>query len=667
MVLPPILILDTVHWQLVNKKYEKTLRLETGSVPLDPHVLQLHQRKWNIYSLWRRNMRVIFCKPQLTMQTVDNANTFFASCCEILDTYVTNKLYISTDFQIAQLLEDTATANDILIFFNSEKGTYHNNFLKLIKKYTNVQSRIWAIAMEKNPECRRPPAPVSDKQSFDVSCRNENRNPLKNNMRAIAQIFTRKIIAQTLSPLYRDEVLYFISHRRSDGEHIAAKLADELKQLTRERNVYRDVVHVKVGDDAQKDIDINLAMSDVLIFLQTKEAQNSPYIMKELCYALIYDIPILWIQIDNASYSNMEIRPGEHPILHYKSEEFDCQERLIEIADEIEEKCFQLIMNSSNQVFSHIECLRDLDDAKRIKLTGDENAILAYEIEYKEQTKDIYDKGIKRHYVQCFGRNPQKNDIDKFIQKVKQENKYEKSDRLFLLSNHGQRKKSIGDEKVTEENFDDYIMNLENVSGMKRQKRNKRIILSGAFPDCDEIYKTSLLEAVLVYSREIIKSGYTLVFGAHPTFQKLIFDIGKLYASDIKYSIEMHMDKAYLHEYNQEELEEKCTLILSDGLQDMRENMICGKKSELLICLGGKIKKDKSQQGVDIEAKLARRMDIPVALVGTVGGRSSEYAYEMIQKDGWSELNSWDKDLNERLFYNVNHRLMIRRLLNTIG
>ena len=520
--------------------------------------------------------------------------------------------------------------------------------------------------MEKNPECRRPPEPVSDKQSFDVSCRNENRNPLKNNMRAIAQIFARKIIAQTLSPLYRDEVLYFISHRRIDGEHIAAKLADELKHLTRERNVYRDVVHVEVGDDAQKDIDINLAMSDVLIFLQTEEAQNSPYIMKELCYALIYDIPILWIQIDNAPYSNMEIRPGERPMLCYKSEEFDCQERLIEITDEIEETCFQLIMNSSNQVFSYIECLRDLDDAKKIKLIGDTNAILAYEIEYKEQTKDIYDKGIKKHYIQCFGRNPQKSDIDRFIQKVKQAQTYEKSDRLFLLSNHGQREKSIGDAKVTEENFDDYIMNLENVSGVKRQKRNKRIILSGAFPDCDEIYKNSLLEAVLVYSREIIKNGYTLVFGAHPTFQKLIFDIGTLYASDLRYSIEMHMDKAYLPEYNLEELEETCTLILSDGLQEMRENMICRQKSELLICLGGKIKKDKSKQGVDREVKLARSVNLPVALVGTVGGRSSEYAYEMIQKDAWSELNPWDKDLNESLFYNVNHRLMIRRLLNAI-
>lgn len=611
-------------------------------------------------------MRVIFCEPQLTMQTVDNANAFFASCREILDTYVTNRLYISTDFQIAQLLEDTADANDIFIFFNSEKGAYQKNFLKLIKKYTDVQSRIWAIAMEKNPECRRPPEPVSDKQSFDVSCRNENRNPLKNNMRASAQIFARKIIAQTLSPLYRDEVLYFISHRRIDGEHIAAKLADELKHLTRERNVYRDVVHVEVGDDAQKDIDINLAMSDVLIFLQTEEAQNSPYIMKELCYALIYDIPILWIQIDNAPYSNMEIRPGERPMLCYKSEEFDCQERLIEITDEIEETCFQLIMNSSNQVFSHIECLRDLDDAKKIKLIGDKNAILAYEIEYKEQTKDIYDKGIKKHYIQCFGRNPQKSDIDRFIQKVKQAQTYEKSDRLFLLSNHGQREKSIGDAKVTEENFDDYIMNLENVSGVKRKKRNKRIILSGAFPDCDEIYKNSLLEAVLVYSREIIKNGYTLVFGAHPTFQKLIFDIGTLYASDLRYSIEMHMDKAYLPEYNLEELEETCTLILSDGLQEMRENMICSQKSELLICLGGKIKKDKSEQGVDREVKLARSVNLPVALVGTVGGRSSEYAYEMIQKDAWSELNPWDKDFNESLFYNVNHRLMIRRLLNAI-
>lgn len=90
----------------------------------------------------------------------------------------------------------------------------------------------------KNPKCRQPPKPMPEKKSYDVSCWNENRNSMKNNMRAIVQIFARKIIAQTLSPLYRDEVLYFISHRKKDGEQIAAKLADGLKSLTRERNVY---------------------------------------------------------------------------------------------------------------------------------------------------------------------------------------------------------------------------------------------------------------------------------------------------------------------------------------------------------------------------------------------------------------------------------------------
>ena len=611
-------------------------------------------------------MNVIFCKPELTMTELKVATVFLQECSELLSSYVPNVQYISTVFQMNQLLAQEASKNDIFVFFTSEKGEYTDTILKLIRKYNDAQSRIWAIAMEGNPECRRPPEPVTDKQSFDVASRKENRNPLKNNIKAIAQLFARKIVAQTLSPLYRDEVLYFISHRRKDGERVAAKLADGLRLLTRERNVYRDVVNVKVGDDAQKDIDKHLAVSDVVIFLQTEEAQYSSYIIKELCYALVNDIPVLWIQIDNATYDRMEIRPGQGPVLSYRSEEFESQDRLEEIVDEVEDKCFQLIMNSSNQVYSYIEYLSEMRNAGKIKLINDSNSVLAYGIEYREKTRDLYDSGIRKHYIQCFGRNPREDDIQNFIDKVKRDNSYDKHDKLFLLSSHGHRDRSGQDLKVIEENYDDYLMNLENISGIKRQQRNKRIIFSGAFPDCDEIYEASLLEALVVYSREIIKDGYTLVFGAHPTFQKLIFDIGSLYASDVKYSIEMHMDKAYIDQYDIEELQENCTLILADGLQEMRENMICKEKGEMLICLGGKIKPDKSQQGVDIEVNLAKKVNIPVALVGTVGGRSSEYAFEKLTEGDWLDLNPWEESLNEALFYNMNHRLMIKRLLNIL-
>ena len=122
-------------------------------------------------------MRVIFCRPQLTMKRTDQADLFFKSCREILDEYVTDLFYLSSPFQMDHLLAESADADDIFVFFNAEDGTYDRKFIRLLTKYHNIQSRVWAIAMEKNPECRRPPEPVTDKQSFDVSCRNGKQEP----------------------------------------------------------------------------------------------------------------------------------------------------------------------------------------------------------------------------------------------------------------------------------------------------------------------------------------------------------------------------------------------------------------------------------------------------------------------------------------------------------
>lgn len=600
------------------------------------------------------------------MTQTNAARIFFDVCRDLWDDCIleVSRHYIKSHEQMRKLRIIDAEADDIFIFFNAENGEYNNEFSKLLKKYCDAQSRIWPIAMEKDPKCRRPPQLVEQYQSFDVSSLNENRCPLKDNIPAIAQVFARKIVAQTLTPLYRDEVLYFLSHRRSDGEHIAAKLSDELSLLARRQRAFRDVVEVAVGDDAQAVIDEKLKQSDVLIFLQTEQAQESDFIMKELCYALVNDIPILWVQIDNAPFPKLKIRPGEGPALRYRSEEFDCPDRLIEIANEIEDKCFRLILNSSNQVCSYIEYLQELDRSGNICLTSDKNAVLAYEIEYK--TTDLYDPKIQRHYVQCFGRHPQTDDIEQFHCRIKQTDFYQKSDRVFLLSRHTDKRFSGDDPKLTHENYDNYIANLENISGVPLNRYGKRIILSGAFPDCDEIYKNSLLEALSVYAKHIIRSGYTLVFGAHPTFQEIIFNIGKLYAPSIRNSIEMHMDRMYANQYDLDELRKKCTLVLSDGLQEMRENMICKKSAEALICLGGKIKTNKSEQGVDTEIELARSMNIPVALIGTVGGRSSEYAMEMAKNGAWSDLNSWGDELNVKFLYNMNHRLMIKNLLDKI-
>ena len=153
-------------------------------------------------------MNVIFCKPELTMTEVEAATEFYTECTALLNSYVANVHYISTSFQINQLLFQETDKNDILVFFTSEKGVYDKSILKLITKYNDAQSRVWAIAMNDAPECRRPPEPVTDKQSFDVPSRKENRNPLKNNIKAIAQLFARKIIAQTFSDFNKNAIIF---------------------------------------------------------------------------------------------------------------------------------------------------------------------------------------------------------------------------------------------------------------------------------------------------------------------------------------------------------------------------------------------------------------------------------------------------------------------------
>lgn len=60
----------------------------------------------------------------------------------------------------------------------------------------------------------------------------------------------------------------------------------------------------------------------------------------------------------------------------------------------------------------------------------------------------------------------------------------------------------------------------------------------------------------------------------------------------------------------------------------MRQNMIQRKNVKALVCLGGKIKNNKKEEGIREEIELAREMNIPVFVVGSVGGCSSEVALE---------------------------------------
>ena len=120
-------------------------------------------------------------------------------------------------------------------------------------------------------------------------------------------------------------------------------------------------VGVEWGEDArEKVIDIAMAKSDAFIFIHTEKSSESDWIQKELRYALLRNIPILWIQIDNADISKLKILPTEKPHLRYSSSDFSDEEEFCKITDEIVQTVFEMIMLRNNKVFGFLECLQNL-------------------------------------------------------------------------------------------------------------------------------------------------------------------------------------------------------------------------------------------------------------------------------------------------------------------
>ena len=104
---------------------------------------------------------------------------------------------------------------------------------------------------------------------------------------------------------------------------------------------------------------------------------------------------------------------------------------------------------------------------------------------------------------------------------------------------------------------------------------------------------------------------------------------------------------------------------LQDSLSIMRKEMIQRKEVKALVCLGGKVKPNKNEEGVREEVRLAIEYNIPVFIVGSVGGCSANVAMEY-KNNNWKDLNNAPKELNEQFLDSINYFEMAQDMLNFI-
>ena len=302
---------------------------------------------------------------------------------------------------------------------------YKDDIKSFIEEAVQKEAEIWPIAI--NKEDRLPEGPISRKQSYDVWEQLRRRNLDKSQISTIALSFARKIIARVLPTLYNENGEIFISHRRLDGEDIAAKIYDRLKMQAESMTPFRDVARINVGEEAQPVIDEAMKDCEIFVFVHTPKAAESEWILKELLFAMLRCIPVLWIQIDDADEKKLKIKPSEKPHLQYKSENFIEEKDLIEITDEILDRSFRLIMENSNRVFDYIKSIESLFGSRIICEHQDK---MIYRISMERKGYHYPQRTIEQ-YFQVFGRMP--TDTDLVDLNPLKEN--EKLDSVVALSN----------------------------------------------------------------------------------------------------------------------------------------------------------------------------------------------------------------------------------------
>ncbi|MFE3898553.1 MULTISPECIES: TIR domain-containing protein [unclassified Priestia] len=627
-------------------------------------------------------MKAYLIHPDLTLGPNTIANNFFKVCRDELIESI--EVLIINSEQV--LVSARPTHHDVVVFFNKSDQDYSSgiiNFLNDVidgKSANQVRNDVIPIAIGK--DMRIPPLVISQVQSFDLVDELRRRSLSSEYHPLIATSLARTVITRLQPTLSKDNMKLFISHRRLDGEEIAAAICKELRG--RVDQVFRDLIDIRVGEDAQEVIESNLKASDAVIFLDTPKTGESEWIEKEIKMALSLNLPIIWIRI-GSSEERVPLKTVPSGCPHFELLETISSENTVstDIIDKVIDKAFYISREHAKCVFDQMRQLKMMAKENEIELIEKDPRHLIYQLSIPRKGFKYYQRPMT-HLLQIFGRTPKETDIREFIPKIEQlgYNSHPVLGTIYdtpilLAPMSGQNcleNKNI----CLVDSFDEYIMAIQSINKASNSENNstKGIIISGAFPDCEPDYQQSLTDAVHAFSEAILSKNGKIIFGAHPTFQHLILNMAKrMYPSNYKNLINLYISRYFVTEAVVNEYSNDMTVIATDVIQNdrkkslsiMRKKMIEDPEAIALIALGGKTDVGGHLPGVDEEIELAKSLGIPVFVIGSVGGRTAQLSASYKNK-GWIDVpNNLSDSENEELMISKDYRNIVNKILTHLN
>jgi hypothetical protein len=624
-------------------------------------------------------LRAFIVDPSLTLGQEPNASDLYQFCFNELIKHIDTKP-IPNEMMLHQSVAQI-TDKDTIIFFNRQDNNYTDAFVALLREAVHVGTKFYPIAI--TAAHRVPPSCIPNPQSFDVKDALERRKLTNLQLETIAIAIARDAISILQPTLSRRNMALFLSHRRSDGEAIAGGFYDALCLRAQER--FRDLSDILVGENAQEVIESNLRKSDAVIFLDTPLSGESSWIELELKMALSMNLPIVWVKLgEDTNRVDLKIKPADSP--HFLVPNVDLSLRQVEqsLVDAVIHKAFEISREKAMSIFGHMQRMRELDREGKIVLEILNEQSYMYQVKIPRNGFRYAQRPMK-HIVSFYGRIPKDDDRIIFNRSILEQG-YSKHPRLghvydaaiMLAPMASQNNQDLVDDPHFVDSCDEYVSSLELYSRGQLQAFNQKkgVIISGAFPDCETQYQQALWNALCAFVQAILDRNGTVIFGAHPTFQQVIFDIAKLRrANDFTQAVHMFISKHFVTQAAIEEASSHATVIGIDQVENdrgksltaMRKAMISHENAACMVVLGGKTQRPGISPGIDEEIELARSRNIPVFLIGSVGGRAAEIASRH-QSSGWKDKpNHLSVEFNQELMVSPDYAVLANKLFDALG
>lgn len=622
-------------------------------------------------------MGAVLINPILTIGDDPVADDFYHIVRSELEEYTDVR-----SLKTAMHLHSTSLQSDeVLVIFNKQNDEYSENVLQLLRHALLMNCVVIPVSLYK--ESRTPAPIISLIQSFEVVDQLRQRRLTHNNMDTVAFALSRLIMSKIQPTMSVDHMDIFISHRRIDGEEIAAGFYNEFRRRADEVEAFRDLISIKTGQNAQEEIERNLRNSDAVIFIDTPLCGESEWVERELQMALGLNLPIVWVKVGSTSGRvTLKAKPAGSPHFSFECLEIDDLIQSPNIVEDIIHKAFQISRNNAMTVIDHFNRLQHLASSKKIKLVSinKKNMIYRVEIPRKFNEFQYYQRSIN-HVLQLFGRNPKTIDrtgfeplISELGFQVHPDLGYH-FDSGLLLGPNTSLNSTNSSEPICVDSIDEYVTSLQKyLSSDKIQMDKKGVVISGAFPDYEPEFQQQLTDAVFSFAKAILDKGGIIIFGSHPTFQHLILDLARRQRpNDYINAVHMYVSKYFVTQATINETTNRATVYATENINNdcaesltaMRQAMIADEDIAGIILLGGK-QHAHIKSGIDEELELAQQKGVPAFIIGSVGGRSSELAREISVKGG-DPINTLTEEQNKKLLTSLDFRLLADEILQSLG